>query len=477
MAMRCARCGAELRSGASFCGRCGQAVGAGSAPSPEQGVQGAAQPVQPQVPQGAAQPVQPQAPYGAAQPVQPQAPYGAAQAQRQGVDVRAEHLTRYRGLGRKRRKTNDDITLHVRPGEFVAIIGGSGSGKSTLLNELNGREPADEGTVLIDGVDLYANFERLRGSIGFVPQQDIIHDNLTLGDTLRFAARMRMPHDTPDEVREQRIQQVLAYMHLEDEQANMVGRLSGGQKKRASIAVELLNDPRLLFLDEPTSGLDPSLERELMHTLAAMAKDGRTVLLVTHTPANLDLCDKLVVLGKGGRLCYFGAPQGAREFFGKADLVDVYDEISSEEGASAWQQRYAALASRQMDEGTVAQARVVPAGEIEKPEVGQQLRTLVARYVKLILNDHSRLFILLAQAPLLAFLIAFVAGKGCFEIYENTKSCLFDLSCAAFWVGIFDSIQEVCKERPIFERECDSGIRVSSYVLSKLVVLGCVCVL
>ncbi len=394
-----------------------------------------------------------------------------------GVEVRAENLTRYRGIFPKRRRTNDNISLCIEPGEFVAIIGGSGSGKSTLLNELNGREPADEGRVYINGVDLYANFEALRGSIGFVPQQDIIHDDLTLADTLAYAARMRMPHDTSDEARQERITDVLKEVHLEEETSNMIRNLSGGQKKRASIAVELLSKPQLLFLDEPTSGLDPSLEQDFMKRLRSMSgpEGGRTIVIVTHTPANIGLCDKLVVLGRGGRLCYFGTPADVTRFFEVDDIVDVYKRIASEEGSVEWQGKYLSMLDGSEHVAAPATQMTAPVAEVEKVPVGRQLGTLVRRYAKLILNDPFRMALLIGQALLLACLIAFVTGDGCFKVYENTKSCLFALSCAAFWIGILDSIQEVCKERPIFERETDSGIRIPSYLLSKLVVLGVLC--
>ena len=408
---------------------------------------------------------------------------------RMGIDLQAEQLVRYRGRSHNRRITNDHISLHIRRGEFIAIVGASGSGKTTLLNELSGREQADEGRVFVDGVSLYDNYSVLRKSIGFVPQQDTVHDNLTLTDMLDYSARLRLPPDTTDEQRAERVQKVIEQVQLEAERDNMIGRLSGGQKKRASIAIELLSEPRLLFLDEPTSGLDPGIERDLMIQLATMARSGRTIVLVTHTTTNLNLCDRVIILGSGGKndrgetipggkLCYFGPPSAAPAFFGVYSIDDVFDKVATE--ADKWEEAFAREQSRLGPEPLLPH-RDAPTSTAQQDDSTEQLElqfgTLAARYLKLILNDHSRLALLLLQAPILAALIAFAAGEKCFLVYENTKSCLFALSCAAYWVGILDSIQEICKERDIFRREFDSGMRVESYVFSKLVVLGGLCII
>ena len=392
-------------------------------------------------------------------------------AESRGVDVLAQDLVQIRPK-RANPITTDHVSLHIKRGEFVAIVGGSGSGKSTLLNELNGTDPAAEGAVYVDGIDLYPNYNYLKKAIGYVPQQDIVYDNLTLFDMLRYAAELRMPPDSTKEERERRALEVIDLLELGKERDNLIGRLSGGQKKRASIAVELLADPRLLFLDEPTSGLDPGIERDLMHKLADMAADGRTIVLVTHTTLNLHLCSQVVFLGAGGKLCYAGDPQGALKFFGVDDFVPIYDLISK--NPDAWTERFS------QQRGTIAQTPSVSGDQIapgKSPSFAKQLSTLSRRYTKLLLNDRQRLLLLLLQAPVLGALICLVAGSDCFVICENTKSCLFALSCAAFWVGILDSIQEVCKERTILRREYAGGMKLSSYLLSKVLVLGVLCVI
>ncbi len=392
---------------------------------------------------------------------------------RHGVDVDGRDLVRYRKNGKTTRITTDHISLHIKRGEFVAIVGGSGCGKSTLLNELNGSEPADEGSVTLDGTDLYANFKMLKSSIGYVPQQDIVYDDLRLYDMLVYAAKLRMQSDTTAEERKARIEEVIALLELDGVRNNYIGRLSGGQKKRASIAVELLADPRLLFLDEPTSGLDPGIERKLMQSLAKMAHEGRTIILVTHTTLNLHLCDQVVFLGAGGKLCYAGDPQGAKSFFGVSDYVEVYPKI--DENPEYWERQFAArprFADAGQQRPTSGESLL---GKTKSSGFFRQVLTLIARYSRLMLNDRGRLLLMLLQAPLLAELINLVAATDVFGVCEDTKFYLFALSCAAFWVGIFDSIQEICKETSIFRRECDGGLRIGAYLISKVVVLGVLC--
>ncbi|MBR3318440.1 MAG: ATP-binding cassette domain-containing protein [Atopobiaceae bacterium] len=395
--------------------------------------------------------------------------------ERQGVEVVAQDLVRYRTNHDVRRITCDHVSLRIKRGEFVAIVGGSGCGKSTLLDALNGSEPADEGVVLLDGTDLYGNYDMLKASIGYVPQADIVYDDLPLSEMLESAAKLRMQPDITAQERTARVNEVIELLELDYVRDNLIGNLSGGQKKRASIAVELLADPRLLFLDEPTSGLDPGIERKLMATLAEMAHEGRTIILVTHTTLNLHLCDQVVFLGGGGKLCYAGPPQQALAFFGVSDFVDAYNMIA--EKPEVWEQQFAFNREpvRSDTPASAFGANATPARRI--PSFWSQFVELSSRYVRLLSNDHARIALLLLQAPVLAVLIGLVSSPRCFDLMEDTKSCLFALSCAAFWVGILDSIQEVCKERSILRRENEGGIRLGAYLGSKVFVLGLLCLI
>jgi len=224
-----------------------------------------------------------------------------------------------------------NVSLTINPGELVAILGGSGAGKTTFMNCINGFEPATEGRVLVNGTELYKNYQSIKSSIGYVPQQDIVHDNLTLESMLMYTGKLRLPKDITNQELSQRVAEVLDMVDLTPEKDTFIKKLSGGQRKRASIAVELVSDPTLFFLDEPTSGLDPEAETNLMHQLQGLsAKKGKTVIVITHTLQNIRLFDKVIFLAPGGKLCFYGSPDDACKFFEVDNLADAYEKISAD---------------------------------------------------------------------------------------------------------------------------------------------------
>ena len=374
----------------------------------------------------------------------------------------------------------DDVSLEVPRGEFVAIIGGSGAGKSTLMNGMCGFAPITAGRVLYDGQDLFENYEAMRGMIGYVPQQDIVHGELTLRRMLLYTAEMRMPRDAPADERERRVARVIELVGLAGREDTLVKKLSGGQRKRASIAVELVSDPGVFFLDEPTSGLDPGTERKLMHTLKAMTAENKTVVVITHMTLNIGLCDKLIILGTGGKLCFYGTPAQALQWFGVTDFVDIYDKAAT--GADQWRLRYDATRPPQAQPPAPA-PQAPPRGGEKKSRSGlRQFGVLCRRYAALIAADKKRLLLLLLQAPLLALLLCLVAWKTdtagnltVFTYSGQAKALLFSLACAAFWVGMLNSVQEICKERDILRRERMTGLGLLPYLASKVAVLGALC--
>lgn len=387
-----------------------------------------------------------------------------------GISVDASDLVIRRGKGVKSFITCNHVNLNIKPGELVAVIGGSGAGKSTILNAISGYLAPTQGEVYINGVDLYNNFDSLKKLIGYVPQSDIVYDNLTLYDMLMYTAKLRLPKDTLPVERENAISRAIEMVELTEKKNSLIKSLSGGQRKRASIAVELLSDPKLLFLDEPASGLDPGTERNLMRSLRIMADSGKTVILVTHSTLQLQMCDKIIFMGKGGNLCFYGSYDDALMFFNVSDIVDVYNMIT--DNAEFWKNEYEQTKS---DLSKINETLSV-SSKLKKNRL-KQLGVLSARYIKLIVNDRQRLLLLLIQAPLLAVLISFVADGKQFEQYEMSKSLLFALSCSAFWVGMLNAIQEICKERTIMKREYMTGLSLSSYILSKIFILGVLCLI
>lgn len=273
-------------------------------------------------------------------------------ARQGGVEVVVENISRLvkcksgTGMnGSNKKLILNHISLTINPGELVAILGGSGAGKTTFMNCINGFEPATEGRVLINGTDLYKNYQTIKSSIGYVPQQDIVHDNLTLEDMLTYTGRLRLPRDVTKQELSQRVAEVLDMVDLTAQRDTFIKKLSGGQRKRASIAVELISDPSLFFLDEPTSGLDPEAETNLMHQLKGLsASKGKTVIVITHTLQNIRLFDKVIFLAPGGKLCFYGAPEEAKAFFGVDNLVDAYEIILND--IDGWVQRFHSSAGK-----------------------------------------------------------------------------------------------------------------------------------
>lgn len=384
-----------------------------------------------------------------------------------GLGFEVSHLSKIVGKPGKRKYINTDINLTVNAGEFVAIIGGSGAGKSTLLKCLCGFSTISEGNVIINGEDLATNYNSLKQLIGYVPQEDIVYDNLSLKSMLYYTAKLRMPKDSSNQEIEARIDEALRMVELSDKKDVMIKSLSGGQKKRASIAVELLSDPKLFFLDEPTSGLDPGTERNLMVTLKEMTKYGKTVVLVTHTPLNLHLCDKIIIMGNGGRLCFCGKPKDAEAFFGVNNLVDIYNYVNNE--SPKWAERFASVAKNH-ERVTIASSGSVQSNA-QNTNADGQLGILIRRCVELQIHDFKRILMQLIMAPGLALLmyIAF-QNTGAFDDGGAVQRISLTMACCAFWIGLFNTIQEICKEKQIYRRERMANLRLFPYISSKFIV-------
>jgi ABC-type multidrug transport system ATPase subunit len=225
------------------------------------------------------------------------------------------------------------VSCTLAPGELCALIGPSGAGKSTLMKVMLGIREPTQGLVRVSGRAVNE-----LGPLGYVPQDDAVHRTLTVVDELRFAAALRLP-SIDSAARDKRIDEVMSQVGLSERRDVRISRLSGGQRKRVSVALELLTHPQLLILDEPTSGLDPGLEERMMRVFADVAKGGRIVLVGTHAMQSLELCDKLIVLVKGN-LAYAGTPAGALKYFGADDYGDVFTKLQRKDG-DAWGAQFA----------------------------------------------------------------------------------------------------------------------------------------
>lgn len=388
-----------------------------------------------------------------------------------GVEIEAVDIMKTVRVKGKKKDISFHVSMSIKPGEFVAFVGGSGAGKTTFMNCISGVSKPTSGSVYINGNDLFKNYSVLKKIIGYVPQSDIVFDDLTLYDMLKYSANLRMPDDLSIKDREARIEEVLKIVELSDKKDVMIRSLSGGQRKRASIAVELLADPKLFFLDEPTSGLDPGTERNLMNILKKMTKMGKTIILVTHNTLNLHLCDKICFFGKGGKLCFMGTPSETLQFFNVSDFVDIYNLINDD--VDSWYNKFNSINTFKKSSNQIVSKFYK--NNKNKRSFFKQFITLSKRYIKTIVNDKQMLLLLLLQSPFIAYMFAIVAPDDMFEGYETTKMMLFSMTIAAIWLGTLNSIQVICKEKAILKREYMADLKLSAYFASKLVVQVIIC--
>jgi ABC-type multidrug transport system ATPase subunit/pSer/pThr/pTyr-binding forkhead associated (FHA) protein len=395
-----------------------------------------------------------------------------------------------------------DISLTFKPREFVAVVGQSGGGKSTLVDAIAGYRPATHGVVLVNGTNIYSNFDVVQNEIGYVPQRDIIHYELTVYQALNYAARLRMPSDTSKEERHQHIMQVLEDLDLVERKDTAISKLSGGQIKRVSIGVELLTKPGLFFLDEPTSGLDPGTETAFMHLMRRLADQGRTIILITHATKNVMLADKVVFLARGGYVTWFGPPEEALAYFDQYrsereqrahemefDQIYAILDDPSKGQAQDWAERYMqhpayqkyifeplqsartliSKSPKEKQEGKVARSK-------SRPRVSgfRQFLILSARNIKILSRDRTSLILMLLVPILVGSLDFFLAPAMGKQLYDymlgdaaNASVTIFLLAINCLLVGGFSQMREFVKEADVYKRERLVNLKIFPYVASK----------
>ena len=368
------------------------------------------------------------------------------------------------------------ISLSILPSEFVGLLGPSGAGKSTLMDALNGLRPATSGQVLINGRDIDRDFDQFRQAIGYVPQEDIIHRELTVREALTYTGQLRLPEGT---ALGPLVDEVIDQMELTERADTLVGALSGGQRKRVSLGVELLAKPGLLFLDEPTSGLDPGTEERMMHLFRRLADQGRTVLCTTHVMENANLFDLLVVLVKG-RLAWFGPPADALRHFGIAKITQIYTRLG-ESTPEDWEARYCQSEAHRIyvaERLARREESVLPPPAPLRPSKGawdmEQLPVLARRYWRVLRRDRKNLLFLM-MGPFIAALLmigVFEPSADGGDGKRDEKLFAFLWCIATLLFTSIGSCREIVKERAIYLRERLVNLQIPAYILSKAVVLG-----
>lgn len=389
----------------------------------------------------------------------------------------------------------DAVSVDIPARSLVGVLGPSGAGKSTLVKAIVGAVPVRSGKVLYGGVDLVSQLTATRRSIGYVPQDDILHGQLTVTQTLTYAARLRLASDaTADEI-EALLERVLAELSLTGHEHKRVDQLSGGQRKRVSTAMELLTSPPLLVLDEPSSGLDPGNEMTLMELLASLANQdntdpnsndpdhddtGRRVLVVTHSVQSLQQCDYLLVLAPGGHLAFFGRPADLCEYFEVDQAAEVFQRLENE--PIDWTAKFESSSHSQ----GLVHVEPALAKTVELPKAPPalkwttQFRLLVSRYARIVFGDRANALLLAAQAPVIGLMLALISSDAFSPPEGQAPSrvllLLLGLTLSITYLGASNSVREVVKERAIFQRERALGLSASAYIVSKLAILGLITV-
>jgi ABC-type multidrug transport system ATPase subunit/pSer/pThr/pTyr-binding forkhead associated (FHA) protein len=411
------------------------------------------------------------------------------------------------------------LSLTIYPTELVALMGPSGSGKTTLLNALTGYSQPTAGDIFLNGQNLYEHYEQFRTSIGFVPQDDVMHRDLTVSQALYYTARLRLPHDYTEADIEARIAQVIEQLGLEGTENVLIGSaerkgISGGQRKRVNLAMELLTDPLILFLDEPTSGLSSEDALTVMQLLRKLADEGKTILISIHQPSLevFRLMDNLIVIGRDtgasaepGELVYYGpAYPEAVHFFNpqcNGDLGVKSDPSPDEvlrglkvQSVRDWATKYES--SSFYREYVVERASNLPAGSATRGSLPKANTRQISQWMSLFrrgiarkLKDRVNTALLLAQAPVIGLLLVGVFGKqlnsnpdlsdfqNWSQMARGVSSCLFQLAVAALWFGCSNAVREIVGEWAIYHRERMVNLRLGPYVASKFAILGGLCLL
>ncbi|MFG1930377.1 ATP-binding cassette domain-containing protein [Mycobacterium sp. NPDC048908] len=372
----------------------------------------------------------------------------------------------------------NNISMSARPGTLTAVIGPSGAGKSTFARLVAGYTHPTTGTVAFEGHDVHAEYASLRSRIGMVPQDDVVHGQLTVRQALMYAAELRLPPDTNKADREQVVNEVLEELEMTKHLDTRVDKLSGGQRKRASVALELLTGPSLLILDEPTSGLDPALDRQVMTMLRQLADAGRVVLVVTHSLTYLDVCDQVLLLAPGGMTAFYGPPSQIGPSMGTTNWADIFSTVAGDpDGAN---QRF--LAQHGPPPPPPPAQKPTDLGQPTKTSLRRQFSTIARRQMRLIVSDRGY-FVFLAFLPFImgvlslsvpgdvGFGVPVPAIKGG-EAPNEPGQILVLLNVGAIFMGTALTIRALIGERAIFLREQAVGLSTSAYILAKVFVFA-----
>ena len=370
------------------------------------------------------------------------------------------------------------VSFSARPGTLTAVIGPSGAGKSTLARVVAGEERPTSGTVSFEGRGMLD----VCSDVGMVPQNDVVHSRLSVAQALQFAAELRMPADTTASDRERVIATVLEELELTPHAGTRIDKLSGGQRKRVSVAVELLTSPSLLVLDEPTTGLDPALDRSVMEMLRRLADAGRVIVVVTHSLTFLDMCDQVLLLAPGGKTAFCGRPEELNSSLGASDWADIFAKVCAD--PDGMHQRFVQGRGSQDADTVFRVAPAAPTAEPGRAGVWRQVSTVARRQVRLLMANRGHVAFLAVLPFIVGLLPLTVTGDAGLSHMPSLGAPPFEAkhivaltSFAAILMGTTLTVRDLVGERAVFRREQAAGLSASAYLLAKTIVFSAVAVI
>ena len=367
----------------------------------------------------------------------------------------------------KKKVIINQVSFEAKGGELIAVVGGSGEGKSTLLKLLSGYLKPTNGELFYNNIPFENNFKYIKEELGFVHQDDIIYPELTLYKNLYYAAKLRLPEHVDSAQVNELINKTVELVDLTEFKHKKVGTLSGGQRKRSAIAIEILMNPNMIFLDEPTSGLDNYLKTSLTKLFRAIANRNKIVFVATHDVEDLDIYDKVLIVS-AGELIYYGEPKKLKILYDIENYSDIYSKTRNLKTSSKYTFSKPIPVEEEVVETNTSKKINVP----QKSTFISHLFVLTARYIEILKNSPVTLMLWLIQAPIIAVFLGIV-----FVNVNNFYMLSFVIAVSTLWYGANNSVKEIVKNDKYYIKDRHSSLNLASYVLSIFIVVSLITIL